>query len=85
MGAAPGVHECHRADGCPHGFLGSFWEAPDAFDRAIGRVPMGRVGDVDDVAGLAVLLASPGGSFINGQVIGVDSGLVLNFDRAIAR
>jgi hypothetical protein len=31
---------------------------------------MGRIGEADDVASLAFLLASPVGSFINGQVIG---------------
>ncbi len=50
------------------------WEAPDALDRAIARIPMGRVGEAGDVAGLALLLASPAGSFINGQVISVDGG-----------
>ena len=42
--------------------------------RALPRVPMGRIGEADDVAGLALLLASPAGSFINGQIIGVDGG-----------
>jgi len=55
-------------------FSRALWEAPDAFDRAIARVPMGRLGEAEDVAGLALLLASPAGSFINGQVIGVDGG-----------
>jgi NAD(P)-dependent dehydrogenase (short-subunit alcohol dehydrogenase family) len=50
------------------------WEAPDALERAIARVPMGRVGEPEDIVGLALLLASPAGSFINGQVIGVDGG-----------
>jgi NAD(P)-dependent dehydrogenase (short-subunit alcohol dehydrogenase family) len=50
------------------------WETPDGLARAIARVPMGRVGEADDVAGLALLLASPAGSFINGQIIGVDGG-----------
>ena len=50
------------------------WETPDALARATARVPMGRIGEADDVAGLALLLASPAGSFINGQVIGVDGG-----------
>jgi NAD(P)-dependent dehydrogenase (short-subunit alcohol dehydrogenase family) len=35
---------------------------------------MGRIGEADDVAGLAFLLASPVDSFTNGQVIGVDGG-----------
>jgi NAD(P)-dependent dehydrogenase (short-subunit alcohol dehydrogenase family) len=42
--------------------------------RATARVPMGRIGEADDVAGLALLLASPAGSFMNGQMIGVDGG-----------
>jgi NAD(P)-dependent dehydrogenase (short-subunit alcohol dehydrogenase family) len=42
--------------------------------RATARVPMGRIGEADDVAGLALLLASPAGSFMNGQIIGVDGG-----------
>ncbi len=36
--------------------------------------PMGRVREADEVAGIALLLASPAGSLINGQVIGVDGG-----------
>jgi dehydrogenase/reductase SDR family protein 4 len=50
------------------------WDTPDALARATARVPMGRIGESDDVAGLALLLASPAGSFINGQIIGVDGG-----------
>jgi dehydrogenase/reductase SDR family member 4 len=50
------------------------WETPEALARATARVPMGRIGEADDVAGLALLLASPAGAFINGQVIGVDGG-----------
>jgi NAD(P)-dependent dehydrogenase (short-subunit alcohol dehydrogenase family) len=50
------------------------WDTPDALARATARVPMGRIGEADDVAGLALLLASPAGSFINGQVIAVDGG-----------
>jgi NAD(P)-dependent dehydrogenase (short-subunit alcohol dehydrogenase family) len=50
------------------------WDTPDALARATARVPMGRIGEADDVAGLALLLASPAGSFINGQIIGVDGG-----------
>ena len=50
------------------------WDTPDALARATARLPMGRIGEADDVAGLALLLASPAGSFINGQIIGVDGG-----------
>jgi NAD(P)-dependent dehydrogenase (short-subunit alcohol dehydrogenase family) len=50
------------------------WDTPDALAGATARVPMGRIGEADDVAGLALLLASPAGSFINGQIIGGDGG-----------
>src|SRR5271154_6918634 len=55
-------------------FSRTLWEAPDALVRAVARVPMGRVGEPDDVAGVALLLASPAGSFINRQGLGVDGG-----------
>jgi dehydrogenase/reductase SDR family protein 4 len=50
------------------------WEKPEAMAKAVAKVPMGRIGEAEDVAGTALLLASPAGAFINGQVIGVDGG-----------
>lgn len=38
-------------------------------------VPMGRIAKPDEIKGLALLLASPAGSFITGTVIPVDGGL----------
>ena len=39
------------------------------------RTPAGRWGDVSDLVGTAVYLASPASSFVNGQIIYVDGGL----------
>jgi len=40
------------------------------------RTPLGRFGDVEELVGAAVLLASPAASFINGVVLPVDGGFL---------
>jgi 3-oxoacyl-[acyl-carrier protein] reductase len=42
-----------------------------------GRTPLGRLGQPADIAEAYWFLASDAASFINGQVLGVDGGLVL--------
>ena len=44
-------------------------------ERGQRHVPLGRVGQPEDVAGVAVLLCSPAGEYITGQTIYVDGGL----------
>jgi 3-oxoacyl-[acyl-carrier protein] reductase len=39
-------------------------------------VPMGRIGSVDDVAGVVALLVSPRGRYITGAALQVDGGLL---------
>lgn len=39
------------------------------------RAPLGRVGEPDDMAGIAVFLASRASAFVTGQIIAVDGGL----------
>ncbi len=49
---------------------------PD-FDQWIkGRTPAGRWGNPDELAGAAIFLASGASSFVNGQIIYVDGGLL---------
>ena len=43
----------------------------------LGQIPMGRFGSPEDVADLAVYLASEGASYVTGQVIGVNGGLYM--------
>lgn len=50
---------------------------PERRARALERIPAGRFGSVDDMAGVALFLASPLSSFVIGQSILVDGGLTL--------
>lgn len=43
-------------------------------ERTLSRIPMGRTGEVEDVTGFAVLLASSASDYMTGQVIFVDGG-----------
>jgi 3-oxoacyl-[acyl-carrier protein] reductase len=43
----------------------------------LGQIPMGKFGTPEDVAELAVYLASDGASYVTGQVIGINGGLYM--------
>ena len=57
----------------------SQWEDQAMIDWYQQRNPSRRFGEVDELAGLAVLLASPSGAYINGQTIAVDGGHTISF------
>ena len=57
----------------------SQWEDEAMVNWYRGRNPSQRFGEVDELAGLAVLLASPSGGYINGQTIAVDGGHTISF------
>ena len=43
-------------------------------ERVLARTPAGRWGDSDDLAGVAVFLASAASNFVTGAAIPVDGG-----------
>ena len=52
----------------------------EAKRRILSRTPLGRIGEPDEIAGIAVFLASPAASYIAGQTIYADGGrLGLNY------
>ncbi|MBN1944722.1 MAG: SDR family oxidoreductase [Bradymonadales bacterium] len=52
-----------------------YLEDPDFYNPLVARIPLGRVCEPLDLAGLAIYLASPAADFITGQVIFADGGL----------
>ena len=44
--------------------------------RAVARIPMGRFGDLDELAGAALYLASPAAKYVTGATLPVDGGFL---------
>ena len=51
-------------------------DIPERAQGILARTPMGRFGKVDELQGVALLLASQAGSYLTGQVIAVDGGFL---------
>jgi len=58
-------------------FAKALYADPELERRTIEQYPLGRLGTVEDVAGVAVMLASRAGAFITGQTIVVDGGTTI--------
>jgi len=50
------------------------WENPQVLAAEEARIPLGRLGEVDDMTGPALLLASDASSYITGHTIVLDGG-----------
>jgi NAD(P)-dependent dehydrogenase (short-subunit alcohol dehydrogenase family) len=51
--------------------------ARDESDKVAARVPAGRIGTDDDMAGVAIYLASRAGDYVVGETIAVDGGVTI--------
>jgi len=64
---APGLVKTH--------FARAIWENEAVYKAIIARTPQQRIGEPDEIAGIALYLAAPASSFATGQVFVVDGGL----------
>jgi NAD(P)-dependent dehydrogenase (short-subunit alcohol dehydrogenase family) len=59
-------------------FARALWENPEILGNVEKNAPLRRIGNTDEVAGAAILLASSSGSFITGQTIVMDGGVTIS-------
>ena len=58
-------------------FARALWENPETYAHTVKAYPLRRIGEPDEIAGAAVFLAGPSGSFMTGQTLVIDGGGVI--------
>ena len=58
-------------------FAKALWDDPKIHEQTVKVYPLRRIGEPDEIAGAAVFLAGPSGSFMTGQTIVIDGGGVV--------
>lgn len=58
-------------------FARVLYESPEMSEPLVALTPLGRVGEVDDVAGAAVFLCSDASRFVTGQILVIDGGRMI--------
>ncbi|HUC63971.1 MAG TPA: SDR family oxidoreductase [Stellaceae bacterium] len=58
-------------------FARALWENKEVLEQTLKQAPLGMIGEPVDIAGAAILLASPAGRFITGQTLVVDGGVTI--------
>ena len=59
-------------------FSEALWNDAESCERFVRRIPLGRIGEADDIKGLAVYLASSASAYCTGGVYMVDGGYASN-------
>jgi len=70
-GIAPGYIRTAQALSSVHSL------GPEGLEQAANFIPMGRVGEPEDIADVVLFLASPAARYLTGQVVAVDGGLLV--------
>jgi len=58
-------------------FAKALWDNPETLKAALASSPLGAIGEPEDIAGAALLLASNAGRFITGTTIVADGGAMI--------
>lgn len=66
-----------RVNGITPGFINTYGLEGEDLARRAATVPLGRYGEAGDLAGAALFLASPEASYVTGQFIVVDGGVLV--------
>jgi NAD(P)-dependent dehydrogenase (short-subunit alcohol dehydrogenase family) len=59
-------------------FAKALWENPEILKATTEQAPLRRIGEPEEIAGIAVLLASRAGAFITGTTIVADGGVTIS-------
>ncbi len=59
-------------------FARALWDDPEKLSHAEQAYPLGRIGDPQDIGGVATFLASDAARFITGQAIVADGGITIS-------